>query len=89
LYNRYIPSADGTYRRQIVPSEEKKEPSKQPAPTVQPAKISAAHTPTPAFPKTDSGDILVLLILLLILLEGEDTDPISILITLAAFFLMQ
>lgn len=100
MYNRYIPSADGTYQRKIVPSPQQQRPTReQPPESPQP---KPAETPSQAKPpantvlplslprlQLDTGDILVLLILLLVLTEGEDSDPLSALITLGAFLLMQ
>ena len=69
MYNRYIPSADGSYRRQTVPGEKQvSQPPKEPVP--EPISPVPPH---PAQPRgknpfmdlhLDSGDLLVLLILL-------------------------
>lgn len=90
MYNRYIPSADGTYTRKVVSSASK--PQSKPEPPAPPcAKEPPRPQPIPKslLPQLDAGDLLVLLILVLVLTEGEDTDPLSLLITLAAFFLIQ
>ena len=94
VYNRYIPSADGTYRRQIVHAQTEQAEQVSPVPQQEPI----TQTPPPRavgkqslFPSLslDRGDLLVLLILLLILTDGEDNDPLTILVTLAAFFILQ
>lgn len=92
MYNRYIPDANGVYQRRVVSSP----PSSPKAPPVQEAVPPTTVAPHKApvkcqLPKIhlDSGDLLVLLILLLVITEGEDADPMSALITLAAFLLLQ
>ena len=104
MYNRYIPSADGTYRRQTVPTPGRQQPPQSqpmPAPTSQSAPKPPQTPPQEREPRQppfkgplhgihlDTGDLLVLLILLLVLTEGEDSDPLSALVTLAAFLLLQ
>ena len=93
MYNRYIPSSDGTYHRQVVHKQ---------TPTTQPEQKPAAQTPVTPIPshaaqnkvslphfQPDQGDLLVLLILLLMLTDGEDADPLSLLVTMAAFILLR
>ena len=96
MYNRYIPSSDGTYQRKIVQSstevpKAEKPPAKaeQVAATIQPSCPAPNQKSKLSFPQLDTGDILVLLILLLILIEGEDADPLSVLITLGVFLFLQ
>lgn len=93
MYNRYIPSADGTYHRQVI---HKQTPQAQPQiqQTATQTPVAPKEKPTPAkaqpFPlfQPDQGDLLVLLILLLMLTDGEDVDPLSLLVTMAAFILL-
>ena len=93
MYNRYIPSSDGTYRRQII---QKQTPEHQPPPPPM-AQAAAPHKPNttpPQLPRLptfqpDCGDLLVLLILLLLLTDGEEADPLSLLVTMAAFILLR
>ncbi|MBQ7565900.1 MAG: hypothetical protein IJT18_02170 [Oscillospiraceae bacterium] len=80
MYNRYIPSADGTYRRETVAQSA--------------APCSDAKTPLRgglSLPRLqlDTGDLLVLAILLLLLIDGDGDDPLSSLIAIAAFLLLQ
>lgn len=92
MYNRYIPASDGTYRRQIVHGQtapaqpEVREEISPPKP-----RQAAPQRPAAPFPplSLDRGDLLVLVILFLLLTDGEDTDPLTLLITLAAFVLFQ
>lgn len=95
MYNRYVPSADGTYQRKVMPSPQRSAPPphREESPPPQPPRTESAPTtkqPKPLFQlNLDTGDVLVLLILLLVMTEGQETDTLSILITLAAFLLMQ
>lgn len=100
MYNRYVPSADGTYQRRVMPSPQKspqrpspQEPPKTPPPPPEPPKPESCLPSKPIKPPLqlhlDTGDVLVLLILLLVLNEGEEIDTFSILITLAVFLLTQ
>ena len=78
MYNRYIPSADGTYHRQSVE-------------TPEPAEHENCDDVKPAFPllpKLDSNDLLVLAVILLILQNSDESDRVSTLITLAAFLFL-
>lgn len=92
MYNRYVPAADGSYRRQLITGQNSApQPASEPQPACIPTPTHAEHREKSLLTglSLDTGDILVLLILLLVLFEGEDTDPMSILITLAAFFILQ
>ncbi len=90
MYNRYIPGSNGVYERQTV---------QEPTPTIP---VGPLPLPTPELDAEgqqsqicqtkvfgiDLGDLLLLCIILLLLVEsdGEDQFP---LILLAAGFLMQ
>ena len=70
MYNRYIPSENGTYRRQIV--EEKRTPPKpdpppEPKPVPQPKPPKKPAQPS-VFSNLDTADLILLLILLLLML---------------------
>ena len=84
MYNRYIPSANGTYRRQTVAQEQ--------AGPAGAAAGSAVCPPDPPAEKQssvpDPGDLLVLLILLLVLSESDGSDAMGVLIAIAAFLLL-
>ena len=85
-YNRYIPGADGRYEHQrVVPcppiaTEQVASETRKPEPSC---------LPRPQFALPEAGDLLVLLVLLLILADGEETDSLTTLITLAAFLLLR
>ena len=87
IYNRYIPGADGRYEHQrIVPP-----PVSGPElPTQRGRDASALPCPSrPQLRLPDAGDLLVLLVLLLVLNDGEENDSLTTLVTLAAFLLLR
>ena len=74
----------GTYRRrQVVPPAEPAAPAAEPCPT--PEKPTAA----PAGLHPDLGNLLVLLILLLVMVDSDDGDYLTPLVALAAFMFLQ
>ena len=97
MYNRYTPKQDGTFQRDRLPEnrrpaqpEGQRPPPPAPAPCPeQPAGCGSAATflsgLLPA--NMDTGDLLMILILLLLLSDGSDNAP-SALLTIALFFLM-
>ena len=101
VYNRYIPDADGSFRRMRV--EERA--AAPPITAVQPQETASAPCPPPREPQPacrevghplrgllpagiDTGDLLILVILLLLLIDGDEDDTLSVLLTFAAFILM-
>lgn len=96
MYNRYVRDADGNYQRRIMGSAAAEAPAicsetDPPKPRTEGThkkKLSAPRPP--AFPVSlETGDLLVLLILLLILTEGEEADKTALLITICAFLMLQ
>ena len=97
MYNRYIPQSDGSYRKNRVP--EQRPPAQQSAPPPPPQEHSIpSRPPTPGtsvsgflknlLPKDfDTGDLLVVLLLLL-MAEHCDEDKNTALLTLALYFFM-
>ena len=86
IYNRYIPGADGRYEHhRVVPCPSPEQPQQELC-TESPA---APCLPGPQLRLPDTGDLLVLLVLLLILTDGEETDSLTTLVTLAAFLLLR
>lgn len=104
MYNRYIPGQNGVYRRQIIPEPqpEPKDESTQQTPLFTQAQAVSIPTQNAATGKSrlpfsldrllpqklETGDLLVLLILLLILVDGETDDPLPILLMIAAFMFL-
>ena len=89
IYNRYIPGSNGVYTRQRIDIPEKKETVHIHAPV--PAdhsteKKCTRHTPAPAI---DLGDVLLLCIAILLILESDSDDTLSVLVAIAAFVFMQ
>lgn len=95
MYNRYIPSEDGTYRHQRVESSEKKSfstPSAAPPPITEAksAPVSTgntAHTPPCSSSRLDGDELLLVVILLLLLMDDQDEDMV-ILIAALAFLIL-
>lgn len=98
MYNRYIPGPGGVYQRQTVQEPEKRrepEPCPEPPP---PCPDRAEEKPCPAQgrqnasflrrflpPGLDLGDLLLLCIVLLLLMDCEEDDTMTVLLTIAAF----
>ena len=91
MYNRYTPTADGSYRRQSVSQTPVQKPHAQQMPVQEPPvhnekkghphikRQSAHREKKPLLPDLDSGEILVLLILVLLLKEGGE-DSMTVLL---------
>lgn len=100
MYNRYIPQADGSYRRNAM-QDSKAPPPKQPippaAPPIPPSPQPPRHPPQPEpvmgflrqiLPKGfDTGDLIIVLLLLLIAGDNPD-DRANALLTLALYFVL-
>lgn len=93
MYNRYIPGNNGIYQRQVMddpccdaPAPASSEPCEQSAPSCD--RTSARHPLTVA-DSLDLGDLLLLCVLLLLLLDADQNDMLSLFITAAAFILIQ
>ena len=101
MYNRYIPTPDGCYERTIMDeaSEKTAAPAYPGAVSVaaqrEPAPSAACGEAAPALteacpcgsrlPKLETGDWLVLLILLLLLTDGDGVDLPCLLVAAAVF----
>lgn len=102
MYNRYIPQADGSYRRNPTqePRPQPQRPSPPPPPPKQPTPPSAPQHRSPPqsepitgflrqlIPKGfDTGDLIIVLLLLLI--AGDNPESRSnALLTLALYFVL-
>ena len=92
MYNRYVSNAPGgndrcppaAAARPNCPPPEPPQPSVPPPKPPEPRKAAASPLLRPL--DLDAGDILVLLVLLLILLESEE-DPLGVLLALGVFLL--
>ena len=100
MYNRYIPQADGSYRRNST-QEPRPQPQRAPVPPPPPVPPPSApqHRPPPQpepitgflrqlIPKGfDTGDLIIVLLLLLI--AGDNPESRSnALLTLALYFVL-
>lgn len=101
MYNRYIPQADGSYRRNST-QEPRPQPQRAPVPPPPPAPpppSAPQHRPPPQpepitgflrqlIPKGfDTGDLIIVLLLLLI--AGDNPESRSnALLTLALYFVL-
>ena len=89
MYNRYIPQPDGSYRRNAVP-DNRQPPPQQPPP--QPHTPPRSE-PIPGFLRQlipqgfDTGDLIVVLLLLLIAGDSEEARS-NALLTLALYFIL-
>ena len=94
VYNRYIPQPDGTYlRMDVQPQQTTAAPQSTQAPPCAPP-APPCEQPGGGFlsrllPRgTDTGDLLVIAILLLLLVDSDTDDPLPVILTLAAFILL-
>lgn len=99
MYNRYIPQSDGSYRKDRVPERKPDNVRRPPEPSsVPPAPQLSPKAPThhnsamgflkKLLPKEfDTGDLLIVLLLLL-MAERCEEDQNTALLTLALYFFM-
>ncbi len=95
MYNRYIPQADGSYRKNAVQD-------RPPAPPAPPPPPPPCNTPPPCPPREepiggflkqllpknfDTGDLFIVLLLLLMAGDSEEGRA-NALLTLALYFIM-
>ena len=103
MYNRYVPDAAGVYRQTTVesvpdvpdapqpplpPPACPAPPPPPPVPAAEPGRRSLSGLLERFLPcGMDTGDLLVLLILILLAVDGEEEDSLSVILTIAAFLL--
>ena len=101
MYNRYVPDAAGVYRPTRVEDVPPPPPVQPPAPPPVPEAPPEPPAPCPPLPvrqdagggllsrllprSIDTGDLLVLLILLLLVLDGEQEDDLTALLAIAIY----
>ena len=93
MYNRYIPDSNGFYERQSIPEPKRmSEPvtvvKQEQCEELPPSRKQHTCSGVP-FAGMDLGDILLLCIILLLMVDSDQEDISSILITAAAFLLLQ
>lgn len=96
MYNRYIPQPDGSYRRNPIP-EQRQPPQQRQAPQPAPPPPSPPRPPQPEpvagflrqlIPQGfDTGDLIVVLLLLLIAGDSKEARS-NALLTLALYFIL-
>lgn len=90
MYNRYIPESNGIYKKHCVvipdspPSPDVNKGSKEESPCL--SSCASQHHLQSGW---DLGDLLLLCIVILLLLDSEDGDILPILIAAAAFLFLQ
>ncbi len=88
MYSRFTPGPNGVYQRKQIPTAK---PVSPPPPAASPPKqepLSLKQRIRELLPKgLELGDVLVILIALLLLIDGEE-DMQTILITAAAFLFL-
>ena len=90
MYNRYIQQSDGSYRKNRIPEQPAPPPTPKPAPP-PPMPIpssSAGSFLKNLLPKDlETADLLIVLLLLL-MAEQNESDKNTALLTLALYFFM-
>ena len=87
MYNRYVPDAAGVYRPTRVEDVPPPPPVQPPAPPPVPEAPPEPPAPCPPLPvRQDAGGLLSRLLLLLAV-DGEEEDSLSVLLTAASFLL--
>ena len=85
-YNRYVPGADGAYRRETIVQPGSR--FETPENTVLRSEPQRGMR-LPTLQSLEAEDLLVLAVLILLLLSGDESDRLTTLITIAAFLLLQ
>lgn len=93
MYNRYVPGHDGVYSRQTVAEPEKPCSVQENTYTVCKEKPEIAQQHRRPFQNRseglDLGDLLLLCIVILLLIDCEEEDSIPLMIMAAAFLFLQ
>lgn len=93
MYNRYIPGNNGIYQRQVVEEPHPKSSCPVPPPPCEAPPENCTPSPTcqsqGLFAGLDLGDVLLLCVILLLLLDADQDDMLSLLIMAVAFILFQ
>lgn len=99
MYNRYIPQPDGSYRRNAVPEQRQPQQRHSPPPVSAPL---TPHSPPQQIPRSepipgflrqllpqgfDTGDLIIVLLLLLIAGDSQESRS-NALLTLALYFVL-
>ena len=92
MYNRYIPGSNGVYKKQCVniPDSEPQPICKELSEQHEPPKNTTCHQTHHCQQRNwDLGDILLLCVVVLLLIDSEDGEVMPILIAVAAYLFLQ
>ena len=96
MYNRYVPGSNGVYERKIVEDPPlRPQPPAAPPPEQQESAPTVCSSPVHTAPRQspmanlDLGDLLLLCIVLLLLLDAQDEDMLTVIVTVVAFLFLQ
>ena len=95
MYNRYIPQPDGSYRRNPAQEQRPNQQRQSPPPPAPPPQKRQPPPPEPIpgflrqlIPKDfDTGDLIIVLLLLLIAGDSQESRS-NALLTLALYFIL-
>lgn len=95
MYNRYIPQPDGSYRRNPAQDQRPNQQRQSPPPPAPPPQKRQPPPPEPIpgflrqlIPKDfDTGDLIIVLLLLLIAGDSQESRS-NALLTLALYFIL-
>ncbi len=90
MYNRYIPSSNGQYHKQTICEQSDRIQDPLPSPPVMQETKQQQSTGRPTgLLGLDWGDLLLICVIILLLLEAESDETLPILIMAGAFLLLQ
>lgn len=92
IYNHYIPGSNGVYKKEVITQSHQKDDNNSFDVTYQTntkPNICTDHKKQPAALGLDLGDLLLLCIALLLLLDGDKDDLFGPMIAAAAFILLR
>lgn len=94
MYNRYIPGANGTYQRHTVAERPRPSPDAVEKPPEADACPPTERRENDCGPRRwlpaglDTGDLLLLCIVILLMIDSDEEDILPVLITAAAFLFL-
>lgn len=96
MYNRYIPGSNGIYERRTVHEHQQKSDDRSLTPATECAAEQSSCVQSNQIRRNgfgnlslDTGDLLLLCIVLLLMIDSDGDDLLPLLITAAAFLFMQ
>ena len=86
MYNHYIPGSNGVYKRHSIPIAEHSSDT-PPCEQENGAKCQKSQQPIQvcSTSRPDIGDLLLLCITILLLIDADEADALTIMIAIAAF----